>query len=133
MSGSVGSNAPAAELRRIVVAKIVFFSHASAASNSRPWACFNIARNFERVALSCVLLSLPVLEWSDRLVTKRLKIGKDWGTTVAWQGPVARIVAKMWRTQAWRSVLIIAGKTWEASTRAERAVLRRETASSLSS
>jgi hypothetical protein len=80
-----------------------------------------------------VLLSLPVLEWNDRLVTKRLKIGKDWGTTVAWQGPFPRIVAKMWRTQAWRSVFIIAGKTWEASTRAERAVLRRETASSLSS
>jgi hypothetical protein len=100
MSGSLGSNAPAAVLSRIVVASIVFFSHASAASNSRPCACFSIAKNFDRVALSCVLLSLPVLEWSDKLVTKRLKMGKDWGTTVAWQGPVPRMVAKMWRTQA---------------------------------
>ena len=67
------------------------------------------------------------------LVMKRLKIGRDWGTTVAWQEPVPRIVANMWRMQAWRSVLIIEGKTWAASTSAERAVVRRATASSLSS
>lgn len=66
------------------------------------------------------------------LVTKRLSIGREFGTTDAWHEPVARIVAKIWRTQACRSVLIMEGKTSEASTRADKAVCRRATASSLS-
>lgn len=55
--GSLGEKADDAELRRIVVARMEFFSHARAASNSRCCACRMIARKRVNVARSCLLVS----------------------------------------------------------------------------
>ena len=49
---------------------------------------------------------------------------------MAWQAPVLRIVAKMWRMLAWRSVLMIGGNISEASTRASSEAWMTDTASS---
>jgi len=132
-SGSLAVNVDAAELSRMVIVSIVFFSHARAASKSRFWACLRIWRKRVRVARSCVLVSDPGSACWEMLVTKRLRIGRACGTTVAWHEPVPRMLANMWRMQACRSVLIMEGKTWAASTRADKAVVSRATASSLSS
>jgi hypothetical protein len=94
-SGSLGEKAEVAELSKIVVARIVFFSHARAASNSRCCACLRIARKRASVARSCLLVSSVPSACGARLVMKRLKIGSAWGMTVAWHAPVLSIVAKM--------------------------------------
>ncbi len=62
---------------------------------------------------------------------KRLRIGRDCGTTTAWQEGVERVIAKIWIIQAWRSVLMIEGKTSAASTRAFRDKCMSDMASSV--
>jgi hypothetical protein len=94
-NGSLGEKADAAELRRMVVARMEFFSQARAASNSRCCAWRRMVKKRVRVARSCLLVSSVASAWGARLVMKRLKIGRAWGTTVAWQAPVPRMVAKM--------------------------------------
>lgn len=64
---------------------------------------------------------------------KRLKIGSACGTTVAWQAPVPTMVVNICNMHACRSALMIEGNTCAASTKAESAVVRSATASSLSS
>ena len=51
---------------------------------------------------------------------KRRKMGRAWGTMEDWHTPVLRIVAKMWRMLAYRSVRMMLGNTSDASTRASR-------------
>lgn len=61
---------------------------------------------------------------------KRRNMGRAWGTTSAWQMPVARIVVKIWRIQARRSARMMEGKTEVTSTSEERDSVIRDAASS---
>lgn len=74
-SGSLGEKAEAAELKRMVVARMEFFSQARAASNSRCCACLRMVRKRISVARSCLLVSSVASACGARLVMKRLKIG----------------------------------------------------------
>jgi hypothetical protein len=99
-SGSAASRRDVVEETRRVEARMAFFSQASAESKSRCWARLRMARKRVRVARTWVLESDREFEWDAMLVTKRLSMGRDCGTTAAWHEGVARIVARMWKTQA---------------------------------
>lgn len=117
--GSLGGRAREAVVRRMVRARRVFFAQGIEASDSRFWALERIARKHWRQPMSWAVVA-DEGESGTMLCRKRLMIGKAWGTTSAWQMPVPRIAAKMWRMLAWRSVLMMEGKIAEASTRASR-------------
>lgn len=110
-----------------------FLTHGSDASVSRFCAWKYVDRNRLMHPLNCVeLFAWALARKLDMLAIKRLSIGSDWGTTVAWQDDVARAVANIWMMHACRSVLMIAGNTSAASTRAFRESRTRVTASSVS-
>ena len=125
MSGSCGTREREAVVRRMVHAKRVFLAQGRAVSDSLRWAWERMERKRWRqprirswVVVDCEEVEIKVGEL--RLWRKRLKTGKAWGTTLAWQAPVLRMLAKMWRMLAWRSALIMEGKISDASTRASR-------------
>ena len=124
MRGSLGTREREAVVRRMVHAKRVFLAQGRAVSDSLRWAWERMVRKRwrqPRIRSWLVVDCEEVVEVGElRLWRKRLKTGKAWGTTLAWQAPVLSMLAKMWRMLAWRSALIIEGKISDASTRASR-------------
>jgi len=94
-----------------------------------PCSCTSVWEEPDEVVEACLSC------WRElvMLATKRLSVGRAWGTMSSWHDfvGVARMVAKMWMMHACRSVLIIEGKTSAASTRASKAVPIRRIASSV--
>lgn len=126
--GSCGFRTVVVLDRRMVEARSMFLAHARLESVARRWALDRMRERACRQARIwfVVVVMVVVVEscgaWAVRVRPwmKRLKMGRASGTMVGWQVPVLKMVLKMWRMQACRSVCMMDGKTSAASTRALR-------------
>jgi len=91
ISGSLGARERDADVSRMVLAKSVFLAQGNEVSASRRWAWESMARKRWRHPRT---KSQDTVADESKLWRNRLKIGKAWGTTRAWQAPVLRMVAK---------------------------------------
>lgn len=151
MEGLLGGIIFVPAVKSIVDARWAFFVHITLISDLRCCALSDITRKrFRQQLSSLMIMSLTTIWCGDCVMawTKSLNTGSTCGTTGDWHSPVPRmadhesqsrrnisvqkrfLLEKTWNIQAYRSALIIDGKTSATRTKAPNEAVIRVIASS---